>query len=128
MILKERIHNNTKTINLEEFLGNGTIFSGRPQGKLAREKMKVDVLDSINNEIIVLIPERTTSLNPSFMLGLFFQSFQKLKDKFREKYKFQFLTEDPNRKIILIKDIEDFFRQANLETSHKNRSIFDYFK
>lgn len=127
-ILKEKVRNNTRSINLEEFLGNGTIFSGRPQGKMAREKLKVDQLDSISGEIKVLIPERTTSLNPSFMLGLFFQSYKKLKDTFSNKYKFTFLSGDENRQDILTKDIEDFYRQADLETSHDNRSIFDYFR
>lgn len=127
MILTENIQNKS-SLNLEEFLGNGTIFSGRPQGKKAREKFKLDKLDSNSEKSIVIIPEKTTSLNPSFMLGLFFQSYKKLKEKFNQKYEFKFLTNNVNRKKILQKDIEDFFRQAELEVNPNSKSIFDYFR
>ncbi|MEG9328987.1 hypothetical protein V6B16_13665 [Salinimicrobium catena] len=119
---------NKGTLNLEEFLGNGTIFSGRPQGKKAREKFNLDKRDLGSEKSVVIIPEKTTSLNPSFMLGLFFQSYKKLKGNFSQKYEFKFLTNNINRKKILQKDIEDFYRQAELEVNPNNKSIFDYFR
>lgn len=130
LLIMKSLKGNTRkneAVNLEEFLGQGTIFSGRQQGEEARRQFNIDQLDASKGRTEILIPEKTTSLNPSFMLGLFFQSIKKLKENFRERYQFILLTENDQRREILMRDIEDFYRQASLEINHSRKSIFDFF-
>ncbi|WP_053984981.1 hypothetical protein [Niameybacter massiliensis] len=82
--------NNQKIIKLDKMLKEGSkILSGRDEGKIARQKANLDQLDTSNNIINIEISEKIYSINPSFFLGMFSLSYQKLgEDKFREKYKF----------------------------------------
>lgn len=77
-------------INLGEIQQKGSkVFSGRENGKISRQKLNLDYLDTIDEEITVIIPDDTFSINTSFFLGLFGPSVRKLGVKgFKDKYKF----------------------------------------
>lgn len=89
------------TINLtQEHRGrDSTTFTGRPQGKSVRDSLNISKIDSDKEKYIVSIPSGTTSFNPSFYLGLFFDSIKTLKgvDNFKKKYTLKVL--DENKKI-----------------------------
>lgn len=105
----------TKTIDLKEFRGNkSTLFTGRPQGELARKKLKLDKRDKDKIKYILLIPQNTTSFSPSFYLGLIYDSIKKIGlDNFDSKYQFK-IEESENKEIISVikDDLEDAKRQA----------------
>lgn len=64
-----------------------TSFSGRPEGEKVRKELKIAVKDDDNNDYIITMPEDTTSFNPSFYLGLLFESIKKMgMEKFKKKY------------------------------------------
>ena len=86
----------SKRIDLYKYRGNGsTLFTGRPQGKEVRIELELDSIDANNENIIFLIPHGTTSFNPSFYLGLLFNSIEKLgKENFLEKYSFDYSKVD----------------------------------
>lgn len=66
-----------------------TVLSGRPEGEKARANLKLDEIESNDNQYDVLIPERIRTFNVSYFLGLFSISIKILgESKFREKYKF----------------------------------------
>ncbi len=68
--------------------GSGsTSFSGRPEGEKVRKELKIAAKDDDNNDYIITMPEDTTSFNPSFYLGLLFESIKKMgMEKFKKKY------------------------------------------
>lgn len=106
---------------------NSTSFSGRPQGVRARNEIKISELD--NNEstdIELVIPSDTTSFNPSFFLGLLYESIKKLGlDGFKKKYHWEFETDNEDRKRALLKNIEDGYRSALNSIEGKN--LFNIF-
>jgi hypothetical protein len=109
-------------IDLGKFRGQrSSILTGRPQGYLAREDLKLDKLDKDpNTEIVLEIPEDTTSFNPSFYLGLLFDSYKKLGlDGFNKKYSFNIQTEDESTKRVLQKNLQDAARSAFNSLSNK---------
>lgn len=68
-----------------------TSFSGRREGREVRKKHSLDEKDKDDNSYIVSMPQDTTSFNPSFFLGLFFQSIKNLgMDNFQKKYIFSY--------------------------------------
>lgn len=68
-----------------------TSFSGRREGREVRKKHNLDEKDKDDNCYIVSMPQDTTSFNPSFFLGLFYQSIKKLGiEKFQKKYVFSY--------------------------------------
>lgn len=100
-------------LNLSDFRGqNSSLFTGRPQGLQVRNVLDLDNKDLDNEKYLVLIPQGTTSINPSFFLGLFFNSIKKLGvSGFNEKYKFEFLDSSERVSNILfghIKEALDF--------------------
>ena len=105
-----------KSIDLTKFRGpSSTQFTGRPQGQQARSELNIDTLDvdETTPQVEFLIPESTTSFNPSFYLGLVFDSYLKLGlDKFKEKYSFKIQTSDLTIKRIINKNLEDGERNA----------------
>lgn len=111
------------TINLtQEHRGrDSTTFTGRPQGKSVRDTLHISKMDLDNEKYIVSIPSGTTSFNPSFYLGLFFESIKALKgvDNFKKKYTLKIL--DDNKKIIgnLEINIAECERQARNEYEGK---------
>lgn len=78
-------------IKISPFRSNGAkIFTGRDNGILAREKLKLNILDEDKDIVYVLIPSDTWGINPSFFGGLFEGSIKKLGKEFEEKYKFMY--------------------------------------
>lgn len=68
-----------------------TSFSGRREGRAVRKKHNLDEKDKDDNSYVVSMPQDTTSFNPSFFLGLFYQSIKKLGiDEFQKKYIFSY--------------------------------------
>ena len=63
-------------------------FAGREEGKMVREKLALTLKDYDEYRYEIIIPEDTTSFEPSFYLGLLFGSVKKLGwDKFAQKYR-----------------------------------------
>ena len=110
-----------KTIDLGKYkASNSTIYTGRPQGESVRDKIELDKEDKNLEKIIFLIPEETTSLNPSFYLGLLFKSIKKLGiEAFTEKYSFDMATKDESTKTVLQRNLEDGMRNALNIIDHK---------
>lgn len=118
----------TIDLNLKKYRPhNSTSFSGRPQGLLARSEMKISDLDKNQEEDIQLvIPEDTTSFNPSFFLGLLYESIRKLGlEGFKKKYHWKLETDNEDRKRALLKNIDDGYRSALNSLGDKN--IFSIF-
>lgn len=93
-----------------------TSFSGRPEGEAVRR-----VLFSNNNyddkegPFEVTIPADTTAFNPSFFLGLFYDSVKKLGsvDKFKEKFLFNLNDFDNDElKRLIEQDLEDCYQRC----------------
>lgn len=110
-----------RTIDLLTYRGTGSsYFTGRPQGEEVRDKLKLDLVDSSQERIVFEIPEGTTSFNPSFYLGLLYDSFKKLgQAKFREKYTFKILDKDPAIQGVLERNLEDALRSAIITYNNK---------
>src|SRR5438445_13479250 len=90
-----------------------TVYTGRPQGEEARRKMGLDKLDRENDCVSFLIPIDTTTITPSFFLGLLYDSIKKLTfEKYKSKYLFNFGKMNPDRIEILKKDIQEGERNA----------------
>lgn len=96
---------------------SSTTFTGRPQGMELRASLNLDTLDKDELKYMIVIPQGTTSINPSFYLGLFFPSYKNLEglDSFKKKYSVVF--EDTNVVLTeLLKDsLLDCEREANNE-------------
>jgi hypothetical protein len=90
-----------------------TSFVGRPQGEEVREKLSMEDLDNGIEEVILLIPGDTTSFNPSFFLGLLYNSIKKLGiEGFNKKYKLTVDSTDVDINKAISKNIDDGFRNA----------------
>ncbi|SHF23401.1 DUF4325 domain-containing protein [Chryseobacterium takakiae] len=112
-------------INLGDFKNSySSVFTGRPQGKLARQKLNLDKIDNSSEVIYVIIPDGVSSINPSFFLGLFFDSYKKLKDKFNTKYKFKFLSNNPETINVLQENINDALRNAHNSVNVDFNNLF----
>lgn len=95
------------------------VYTGRTQGESVRRELKLSSIEKDNDEIEILIPEETASLNPSFFLGLLYDSIKALGiENFRTKYHIIFQTKNEELKRTLARNIEDGFRNA--ENSIKN--------
>jgi hypothetical protein len=91
-----------------------TSFVGRPQGEEVREKLGMEGLDISPDEVELIIPGDTTSFNPSFFLGLLYNSIKKLGvEGFKRKYSLIVETENEELKNAIKKNIDDGFRNAS---------------
>lgn len=108
-------------IDLQPYKNTSTsVYTGRPQGVQVREKLKLSTLDSNDEHVELIIPEDTTSFNPSFFLGLLFGSIQKLGlDKFKQKYQITIATKDPDLYNVIDSNIKDGFRNAYNSLNNK---------
>lgn len=81
------------TIYLEDFRTKGSkIFTGRDRGLNVRHECRIDEIEEIYDEIIIVIPDNLYSINPSFFEELFLNVVSKLgKDEFYKKFKFESL-------------------------------------
>jgi len=104
----------TKRIDLLKFRGNdSSLFTGRTQGEAARKELKLDSNDKIGQEIIFIIPDGTSSFNPSFYLGLLYDSIKYLGfDEFEKLYTFEIADDDPAIKKVLRTNLNDGKRNA----------------
>lgn len=102
---------------------NSTTFTGRPQGKEVRADLGLSAFDNSAENICVEIPEGTTSFNPSFYLGLFYDSILELGGLEAFKKKYQIIYAEHNAEVVdLLKDnISDCERQAAREFKRKSK-------
>ena len=94
-------------INIQEYRASGSkIFSGREQGKKARQKLDLNKKDFDQEKYEIIIPDDTYSITGSFFGGMFSDSVINLKEeKFRDKYKFRFSNGELSE--ILQNDIDE---------------------
>lgn len=111
-------------LDLSEYRGQGsTMFTGRPQGVEVRNILGLDQKDFDNYKYLVLIPKGTTSINPSFFLGLFFSSIKTLGvKKFMEKYSFKFLDQSERVARILNGHIQEGL-QFSINSMKDNKTL-----
>lgn len=81
---------NNVEIDLSLYRSKGSkVFTGRDRGEDVRIKSNIDYLEKENNKIIVIIPEDTFSINPSFLEEFLVNVVIKLgKSKFLDKFSF----------------------------------------
>ena len=86
----------------------GPVYIGRPKGIAARKKYQLDNIDKSNQQVAVIIPDDTFSINSSFFLGFFGDSVRAKgsKEAFLTQYKFK--TQNNTIK----EDIDDFVGRA----------------
>jgi hypothetical protein len=103
-----------KEFDLGKYRGvNSTVYTGRPQGEAARRDLKLESYDSNDSKVAFLIPSDTTTITPSFFLGLLYESIKKLGlDGYSKKYVFKFQETNEDIVRILKRDIEDGERNA----------------
>ena len=95
---------------------NSTSYTGRSEGKLVREKLDLNTIDLSVQKYFVTIPEDTTSFNPSFYLGLFYDSIKKLSwEGFKEKYIFDLSNLPSSLQPIILRNLEECERKAKNE-------------
>lgn len=116
-------------IDLLQYRGNGSsLFTGRPQGVDVREKLGLDSKDKDDKKYCFVIPSGTTSFNPSFYLGLLFESIKRLGiSAFEDKYSFSFSDNSPSITTVLKDNLEDGKRHA-INTIEKKNGLSRFFK
>ncbi|MDR6873562.1 hypothetical protein J2Y55_004589 [Bosea sp. BE125] len=67
-----------------------SVLSGKQRGETVRSDFKIEALDHVGDDISVRLPEGLDAITPSFVLGLFGRSVQKLGsiEAFFAKYQF----------------------------------------
>lgn len=92
-------------------------FSGRFNGEQVREELEMNAKDKDSNIYIISIPDDTISFNPSFYLGLFYDSIKNLKglSKFKEKYMFDLSNLTPERQKSIGSNLSQNERKASNE-------------
>lgn len=113
---------NTIQIKLGDFKNpKSTAFTGREMGYNARRIMELDKVDKQDVIVELIIPSHTSSINPSFFLGLFFLSIKEMGiSRFRGKFRFSFETDNLDVKRILQSNLEDGLRLASNALELKN--------
>lgn len=114
------MQNNKLIITLTEVHRGGTksfSFSGRPNGKEVRGTLQLDQKDFDNNNYLIKMPSDTTSFNPSFYLGLLFESVENLKglEEMKKKYEFDLYSIDDAFRDLVQEDLLDCERVASNE-------------
>ncbi|MCT4673871.1 MAG: hypothetical protein N4A37_11590 [Prolixibacteraceae bacterium] len=102
-------------IKLKGYQKNGReIFIGRSQGNEARDDANLEALEKEYDKIVVIIPKGTSSISPSFFLGMFSKSIMSLGgvDNFLKKYEFEFSDDDHDVKEFLKLNIESSLLRA----------------
>jgi len=94
-----------------------TTFSGIAEGKEVRNVLNLDSVDSGNENVSITFPNDTTSFNPSFFLGLFFDSVKRCGslDAFKIKFVINLSNFDKELKGYIEQDIEDCLRRCDNE-------------
>ena len=84
-------------INLDTFRARegeriSKVFTGRDRGAQVRKDSKIDEIEAANEKVILVIPDRIYSINPSFLEELLKNVVIKLgKDGFYKKFEIQSL-------------------------------------
>lgn len=107
---------------------NSTVYTGRPQGEGVRKELCLDRLDKSDSIIKFSFPKDTTTITPSFFLGLLYSSIKSIGfEKYKKKYLFEFDGMNSEVSQILESDIEEGERNA-LNTINKKRGVSRFFK
>lgn len=117
----------TKKINLLKYRGNdSSLFTGRPQGEASRKELNIDANDKKGDKIVFIIPKGTSSINPSFYLGLLYDSIKYFGiDKYEEYYSFEIEDTNEITKGVLLENLQDGKRNAlNTLTGNSGLSRF----
>lgn len=120
----------TNKIDLGKYKGNrSSLFTGRPQGEVARKELGLDEIDRDNEiEVLLTIPEGTTSFNPSFYLGLLYKSIKYLGvNSFKNKYVFEINCNDDKTREGIEKNLEDGLRNA-INSMNKKTGLTPFLK
>ncbi len=97
-----------------------TLFTGRPQGKEVRKELKLEEEDNLSRKVIFTIPEGTTSFNPSFFLGLLYESIVTLESEgFSRKYEFDLDKVSKDYRSIIKTDLMNGMRHAHNSKSRE---------
>lgn len=100
-----------KKIKLEEFFDStSTYLSGREQARNLRKILKLEELDKSDKKVTFFISSKITGISPSFFLALFGDSVKKLKEKFLEKYVFEY--EEEETKELIEEDVKYGIKEA----------------
>lgn len=105
---------------------DSSMFTGRPQGKQVRSDLKLSDCDNDDFIYEITIPKGTLSFNPSFYLGLLFESIKHFKtfEQYSEKYILSILETEEDIKTGLRIDLDDCERQARNELNKKTGLSF----
>lgn len=117
------MENRIKIQLLNEHRGgvNSTSFTGRQEGKDVRKQLKLDQLDEDDKLYVVTMPSDTTSFNPSFFLGLFYDSMKKLSwERFNEKYIFDISDMEDSLEAVIKENLEECYRKAKIDLQGLN--------
>ena len=80
-------------INLAMLTDNGRVhnLSGKAKGLDARDALRLDTLDVLNEPVNVLVPDDLYAISPSFFLGLFSKSLSRFgsREAFLSHYSFK---------------------------------------
>ena len=108
-------------IDISLFRGrNSSTYTGRDQGREARRILEINLKDVSEDDYVVEIPKGTTSFNPSFFLGLFYDSIKSLSiEKFNEKYQIVIADDNEEVKAVLLNNIDDAKRYALNEINNQ---------
>jgi hypothetical protein len=108
------LEKNKTKIELLKFRGNNSsIFTGRPQGEEARIALGLDDIDKTESKVEIIIPKGTTSFNPSFYLGLLYDSIKHLGiEGFKSKYEFKIEGSSASMISVIEKNLNDGIRNA----------------
>lgn len=94
----------------------GTSLVGRTEGKRVREQLSLNQKDYDENRYEIIMPEDTTSFEPSFYLGLLFESVKKLGwDKFAQKYRFNLDNLEGSQRGAIRAELDECEREAKKE-------------
>jgi hypothetical protein len=115
--------------DLQSYRGpNSTVYTGRPQGEEARKNLLLQKKDDEPCLVSFKLPADTTTITPSFFLGLLYDSIKKLGfEQYKKKYEFDFTGMTTERISILKKDIEEGERNA-VNSSKGQRGISFFLK
>lgn len=97
---------------------NSTSFTGRPEGHAVRIALKLSNKDNDDALYYISMPSDTSSFNPSFYLGLFYESINKLKwENFKEKYLFDLSNMPSALREVIERNLAECERKAQNELS-----------
>ena len=100
---------------------NSTSFTGRPEGKEVRKQLQLDDCDNNDKSYIITIPSDTTSFNPSFFLGLFYDSMKKLTwEGFNKKYVFDISALENKLEAVIKNNLDECYRKAKIDLQGLN--------